>query len=95
MGDGDRRVRREGAATGATATPQGPFQQRPSQGWGTPEQVRDPYYATAEFVRRAKKIEHLYSDPGVLAQKVQISDFPERYAERAGQAAALNDKFCG
>ena len=74
---------------------QGPFQQRPSQGWGTPEQVRDPYYATAAFVRAAKKIEHLYSDPGVLAQKVQISDFPERYAERAGQAAALNDKFCG
>jgi hypothetical protein len=74
---------------------QGPFQQRPSQGWGTPEQVRDPYYATAAFVRAAKKIEHLYSDPGVLAQKVQISGFPERYGERAGQAAALNRKFCG
>ena len=74
---------------------EGPFQQRPSQGWGTPEQVRDPYYATAEFVRRAKRIEHQYSDPGVLAQAVQISGFRERYAQRAGQAAALNDKFCG
>jgi hypothetical protein len=31
----------------------------------------------------------------VLAQKVQISGFPERYGERAGQAAALNRKFCG
>ncbi len=74
---------------------EGPFQQRPSKGWGTPEQVRDPYYATAEFVRRAKRIEHKYADPGDLAQAVQISGHPERYAQRAGQAAALNDKFCG
>jgi hypothetical protein len=74
---------------------QGPFQQRPSQGWGTVAQVRDPYYATAEFVRRAKRIEDQYSDPGALAQAVQISDHGERYAQRAGQAAALNDKFCG
>src|SRR5687767_12946959 len=27
----------------------GLFQQRPSQGWGTPKQVRDPYYATNAF----------------------------------------------
>jgi hypothetical protein len=74
---------------------QGPFQQRPSQGWGTAEQVRDPYYATRKFVSVAQGIEHLYSDPGVLAQKVQRSGHPERYAQRAGQAAALNDKFCG
>jgi len=74
---------------------QGPFQQRPSQGWGTVDQVRDPYYATAEFVRRAKRIENQYSDPGALAQAVQISGHGERYAQRAGQAAALNDKFCG
>ena len=39
---------------------QGPFQQRPSQGWGTPEQVRDPYYATAKFVRGAETLEHRY-----------------------------------
>jgi hypothetical protein len=46
-------------------------------------------------VSKAKKIEHLYADPGVLAQKVQISQFPERYAQRAGQAAALDKKFRG
>ena len=74
---------------------QGPFQQRPSQGWGTPEQVRDPYYATAKFVRVAETLEHRYPDAGVLAQKVQRSDHPERYGQRAGQAAALNDRFCG
>ena len=27
----------------------GLFQQRPSQGWGSPAQVRDPYYATNAF----------------------------------------------
>lgn len=74
---------------------EGPFQQRPSQDWGRPDQVRDPYYATRKFVSVAERIEHLYSDPGVLAQKVQRSDHPERYAQRAGQAAALDKKFCG
>jgi hypothetical protein len=74
---------------------EGPFQQRPSQGWGSPAQVRDPYYATAQFVRHAQPIEGRYSDPGDLAQAVQRSGHGERYAQRAGQAAALNDKFCG
>ena len=74
---------------------QGPFQQRPSQGWGTAEQVRDPFYATRRFVSVAKRIERFYADPGVLAQKVQRSGHPERYAQRAGQAAALDRRFCG
>jgi hypothetical protein len=74
---------------------EGPFQQRPSQGWGSPAQVRDPFYATAAFVRRAQPIENRFSDPGALAQAVQRSGHGERYAQRAGQAAALNDKFCG
>jgi hypothetical protein len=39
-------------------------------------------------------IEHLYADPGVLAQKVQRSAFPDRYGQRAGQAAALDQKYC-
>jgi hypothetical protein len=73
----------------------GAFQQRPSMGWGTYEQVTDPFYATAAFVRAAKRIEDQYSNPGDLAQAVQRSDFGYRYAQRAGQAAALNDKFCG
>jgi hypothetical protein len=74
---------------------QGVFQQRPSQGWGSSAQVQDPEYATAEFVRRAQRIEGRFSDPGALAQEVQNSGHPERYAQRAGQAAALDRKFCG
>ena len=74
---------------------QGVFQQRPSQGWGTSAEVQDPEGATAEFVRRAQRIEGNFSDPGALAQEVQNSGHPERYAQRAGQAAALDRKFCG
>jgi Putative Flp pilus-assembly TadE/G-like len=73
----------------------GAFQQRPSMGWGSYEQVTNPFYATAAFVRAAERIEGQYANPGDLAQAVQRSDFGYRYAQRAGQAAALNDKFCG
>jgi hypothetical protein len=73
----------------------GVFQQQWTEGWGTKEQTMDPHYAAAEFIRRAERIEHRYSDPGALAQAVQISGHPERYAQRAGQAAALDKKFCG
>ena len=31
---------------------EGLFQQRPSQGWGTPAQVTDPVYATTQFIQR-------------------------------------------
>lgn len=34
---------------------EGFLQQRPSQGWGTPEQVRDPYYAANQFFDRLEK----------------------------------------
>ena len=73
----------------------GVFQQQWTMDWGTLEQTMDPGYATRKFISVAKKIEHLYADPGVLAQKVQRSAYPERYAQRAGQAAALDKKFCG
>jgi hypothetical protein len=52
----------------------GLFQQRPSQGWGTPAQLMDPVYATDAFVR------HLLAVPGwqkmapfLAAQDVQRS----------------------
>jgi hypothetical protein len=73
----------------------GVFQQQWNYGWGTKEQILNPAYATAEFLRHAEAIEHRYSDPGALAQAVQRSAHPERYGQRAAQAAALNDKFCG
>ncbi len=71
----------------------GAYQQRPN--WGSAEDRLDPHYAAAAFIRAAEKIEHRFSDAGALSQAVQNSAFGERYGQRAGQAAALNDKFCG
>jgi hypothetical protein len=73
----------------------GPFQQISGAGWGTAEQRLDPHHSAAEFIRHAQAIEHRYADAGTLAQAVQRSAYPLRYGQRAGQAAALNDKFCG
>ena len=73
----------------------GPFQQISGAGWGTAAQRLDPHHSAAEFIRHAQAIEHRYADAGTLAQAVQRSAYPLRYGQRAGQAAALNDKFCG
>jgi cell wall-associated NlpC family hydrolase len=68
----------------------GLFQQRPSQGWGSPAQVTDPVYSTRTF------IEHLLAVPDwedmpvtVAAQTVQRSAFPDAYAKWEGLAAQL------
>jgi hypothetical protein len=72
----------------------GVFQQRPSQGWGTPAQILDPVYASTQFVTRAIRANGGQS-AGQLAQDVQISAYPDRYDGVALQAAALLEKSCG
>lgn len=66
----------------------GVFQQRPSQGWGTPQQVQDPEYAARKFYEAAAKVSD-YDTVGGLAQAVQRSAFPERYDERLADAREL------
>ncbi|MFF3372075.1 C40 family peptidase [Streptomyces sp. NPDC002680] len=68
----------------------GLFQQRPSQGWGTADQIRDPVYASTQFY------EHLLAVNGweqltvaQAAQKVQRSAYPNAYADWETLAAAL------
>ena len=68
----------------------GLFQQRPSQGWGTPAQVTDPAYAAGEFYERLVQV------PGwrtgrltEVAQAVQRSGFPELYQQWEPMARAL------
>ncbi|MEU9939073.1 C40 family peptidase [Streptomyces lavendulae] len=68
----------------------GLFQQRPSQGWGTPDQVRDPVYASTKFYQGLLKV------PGwqqmtitQAAQAVQLSGFPGAYAQWEPLARAL------
>ena len=68
----------------------GLFQQRPSMGWGTSEQVRDPYYATGKFydsLERLKDREHMTLTQA--AQAVQRSAYPDAYAYWERQALAL------
>jgi hypothetical protein len=72
----------------------GAFQQRPSAGWGTPEQILNPVYAATQFITRAIRANGSQS-PGQLAQDVQISAFPDRYDGVAVQAAGLLQRFCG
>ena len=68
----------------------GLFQQRPSQGWGTPEQVRDPVYAAGIFYDRLVQVPNW--DTMRLtdaAQSVQLSGFPELYQQWQEMAEAL------
>jgi cell wall-associated NlpC family hydrolase len=60
----------------------GLFQQRPSQGWGTPEQVMDPMYAARKFYTSLLELGDRRFDMGMgeAAQAVQRSAYPERYA---------------
>jgi hypothetical protein len=62
------------------------LQQRPSQGWGSPQQVRDVRYATRQFVTRANRLRRRYGSAADLAQAVQRSAFPQRYHQRGADA---------
>lgn len=76
----------------------GLFQQRPSAGWGTVEQILDPTYAAEAFFGRPKAP----SPPGLVdidgwpsmsyteaAQAVQVSAFPNAYARHEHAARRI------
>jgi hypothetical protein len=74
----------------------GVFQQRPSEGWGTPRQIMDPVYATGRF------FEALVAVPGYLrmpvyaaAQAVQRSADGYAYGQYAMVAGQLASAFYG
>ena len=60
----------------------GLFQQRPSQGWGTVEQIMDPVYSTGKFYDGLAGVDG-YTEMAVTeaAQAVQRSAFPDAYAQ--------------
>ncbi|MEU2868690.1 NlpC/P60 family protein [Streptomyces olivoreticuli] len=68
----------------------GLFQQRPSAGWGTPAQVRDPVYASTKFYKALLEV-HGWEQMTVTqaAQAVQRSAFPDAYAQWEPLARAL------
>jgi hypothetical protein len=74
----------------------GVLQQRPSQGWGTEEQLNDVHYATGAFLDSLVKVTNWQTRPLTEAvQAVQISAIPEGYARHEPEAQALADALSG
>lgn len=74
----------------------GLFQQRPSQGWGTARQVRDPHYATGKFYDALVKIDGYEKlEITVAADRVQRSAFPRAYADHEPEARVLASALTG
>ncbi|GIH05085.1 hypothetical protein Rhe02_31520 [Rhizocola hellebori] len=71
----------------------GLFQQRPSSGWGKPTELVNPAYATDAFLDRMVELHPHDSwktkNAGDVAQKVQVSAFPDRYATQMDDATTL------
>lgn len=74
----------------------GLFQQRPSQGWGSPTQILDPYYSANAFYDGLVKVDG-YESMRVTeaAQLVQRSAFPEAYADHEADARVLASALTG
>ena len=74
----------------------GVFQQRPSQGWGSPAEVRDPVYATRTFLERLLAVPGWDTMPVTqAAQIVQRSAFPNAYAKWESLANSLVTDLAG
>ena len=74
----------------------GLFQQRPSQGWGSADDVRDPVYATNAFYDALLRVEgYEQLEITVAAQEVQKSGFPDAYADHEADARALASALTG
>lgn len=74
----------------------GLFQQRPSQGWGTEQEIMDPAYAINSFYTALEKVSGYTTLPITqAAQKVQRSALPDAYAKREPEARAFAAAFRG
>ncbi|MBD8044110.1 hypothetical protein H9638_09850 [Arthrobacter sp. Sa2BUA2] len=74
----------------------GLFQQRPSQGWGTQEQIMDPVYAANAFYDALVQVEGYQELPiTVAAQTVQRSAYPDAYADHEPEGRAFASALTG
>jgi hypothetical protein len=74
----------------------GLFQQRPSQGWGSFEQVTDPVHATQAFFSALLSVEQWQHMPVTeAAQAVQRSAYPDAYQQHADEAKILSAALTG
>ena len=74
----------------------GLFQQRPSQGWGTPAEIMNPSYAARQFYTQLLQVPGWRSmSTAAAAQAVQRSAYPEAYQKWSGEATTLAAEFTG
>uniref|UniRef100_UPI000A42DB89 hypothetical protein n=1 Tax=Kribbia dieselivorans TaxID=331526 RepID=UPI000A42DB89 len=74
----------------------GLFQQRPSMGWGTRDQVLDPVHATNAFYDALVKIRGWETgNINDVAQAVQRSGHPEAYADHEQEGRILASALAG
>ncbi|WP_394276612.1 hypothetical protein [Luteococcus sp.] len=74
----------------------GLFQQRPSQGWGSVEQIMDPWYSTGKFYDHLVQVDGWESgDINDVAQKVQRSGVPDGYRKHVERARAWGSALTG
>jgi hypothetical protein len=74
----------------------GLFQQRPSQGWGTAEQILDPEHAANAFYDALVKIkDYQTKDITTVAQAVQRSAYPEAYGKHELEGRVLASVLSG
>jgi cell wall-associated NlpC family hydrolase len=81
---------------GGTSDSLGLFQQRPSQGWGTPTEIMQPVYAATQFYSVLVQVPGWQSMPlTVAAQDVQHSSRPNAYAQWEALGDSLAATFSG
>jgi hypothetical protein len=74
----------------------GLFQQRPSQDWGTPEEIMNPLYSAGEFYSELAKVPGFETMPITeAAQAVQRSAFPDAYAQHEPVARSFASSLTG
>lgn len=69
----------------------GLFQQRPSQGWGTVENLMKPEYQARNFFNKLVRIDWQNMSLTLAAQAVQVSAFPYAYAKHEPRATIIVD----
>jgi hypothetical protein len=74
----------------------GLFQQRPSQGWGTRDEILDPEHAITAFYDALERVDGYRELPVTeAAQLVQRSGFPDAYADHEPDARVLASALTG
>ena len=73
----------------------GIFQQRPSAGWGTVENLMKPAYQAEKFFTKLMNINWQNMSLTAAAQAVQVSAFPDAYAKHESRATTIVDALLG